>query len=97
MRGFIFLEFLVAAFLLLSTLTLIFGLCQSSTDAVSDNFLYFSALTAKKSYLNWQIAGAEVLPPEFKRSIRYLPNVQISGGNDAKICWKYLGKASCVA
>jgi hypothetical protein len=96
MRGFIFLEFLVAAFLLLSTVNVAMLVCASSAHSISKDFLFFTALTAQQSYSAWKIADNVITPDAFQRSLQYLPEAVLHTADPVRICWSYLALQECV-
>ena len=95
MRGFIFIDFLIAAVLLLTTVVVVVTVCCHATATILKNFLYFDAMSAHSSLLVWQIAGKSVVPEIWSHSVSHLPKFTVTYGVDPKLCWQYLGAQEC--
>ena len=95
MRGCIFIDFLVAAALLLSTTFVAIGAACNSGNISLKNFLYFTALCARNSASAWVKQQSSRLPTAWSQTIRYLPHVSTTKAMPPAICWQYLGKREC--
>ena len=95
MRGFIFIDFLIAAALLLTTATLAVGIASAASARLIGKFLYFQAMTAHNSLLIWHPASDGVAAQLWSQSIRYLPHATVESTSSAKLCWRYLRKLEC--